>query len=90
MKNQSNDIRFYVTSDLGLAVYLSTVGQELIKTAPQGNYRNRLNFYFKLTEGTESLAIKYMNETGQAPAKKLFENYRALRALAFAETNNLR
>jgi hypothetical protein len=31
-----------------------------------------------------------MNDTGTAPAKRLFENYRALRALAFTKTGNLR
>lgn len=89
MKNQPNDLDLYSTSDLGLAVYLFTTGQELIKTTPQGNGK-RLVFHFKRQNDTDAITYSYMNETGQAPAKRLFENYRALRALAFTETNNLR
>lgn len=78
----------YQTSDLGIAVYLFTIGHELIKTTLQGP--NRLIFCFKQQTDTEAHVSKYLCETGQAPAKKLFENYRALRALAFSKTGNLR
>ena len=78
----------YSTSDLGIAVYLFTTGHELIKTTLQGP--KRLIFHFKRTDDIETHVSWYLNETGQAPAKRLFENYRALRALAFSQTNNLR
>lgn len=78
----------YQTSDLGIAVYLFTIGHELIKTTLQGP--NRLIFHFRQGVDTEAHVSRYLNETGQAPAKKLFENYRALRALAFSQTGNLR
>ena len=78
----------YQTSDLGIAVYLFTIGHELIKTTLHGP--NRLIFYFKQQTDTEAHVSKYLSEIGQAPAKKLFENYRALRALAFNKTGNIR
>lgn len=75
-------------SDLGQACYLFTIGHELINTTLHGP--TRLNFHFKRQADTEALLAKYMNDTGTAPAKRLFENYRALRALAFTKTGNLR
>lgn len=82
------DPQLYQTSDLGIAVYLFTIGHELIKTTLQSS--TRLIFYFKQQNDTEAHVSKYLSETGQAPAKKLFENYRALRALAFNKTGNAR
>lgn len=78
----------YQTSDLGIAVYLFTIGHELSKTTLQGP--NRLIFYFKQQTDTETHVSNYLCEKGHAPAKKLFENYRALRALAFSKTGNSR
>ena len=78
----------YSTSDLGIAVFLFTVGHELSETTLQGP--KRLIFHFKRKENTENLVVRYLNGTGQAPAKHLFDNYRALRALAFTKTDNLR
>jgi hypothetical protein len=52
--------------------------------------QRRLVFYFKRKETTDSLIAKFLNGSGKASARKLFENYRALRAMAFAETNNLK
>lgn len=88
MTNQPKEPNLYSTSDLGIAVFLFTTGYELTKTTLQGP--KRLIFHFKRRTDIESQVSKYLNETGLAPAKKLFENYRALRALAFAQTNNLR
>lgn len=88
MTHTPQDPTLYQTSDLGIAVYLFTIGHALIKTTLQGP--NRLIFYFKQESDTEAYVSKYLSETGQAPAKKLFENYRALRALAFSKTGNLR
>jgi hypothetical protein len=82
------DSKLFSTADLGIAVFLFTIGHELKKTTLQS--AKRLIFHFARQEDTEEQVSKYMNETGQAPAKKLFENYRALRALAFSETGNLR
>lgn len=78
----------YSTSDLGIAVFLLTMGHELVQTTLQSP--KRLIFHFKLQEETNALVSQYLNEVGVASAKKLFENYRALCALAFAKTNNLR
>ena len=78
----------YSTTDLGIAVYLFTIGHELKETTLQGP--KRLIFHFKQQPDTDSRVAAYLNETGKASAKKLFENYRALRALTFSRTNNLR
>lgn len=78
----------YQTSDLGIAVYLFTTGHELANTTLLGP--KRLIFQFKEQKDTEAQVAKYLNGTGSAPAKRLFDNYRALRALAFAKTNNLK
>lgn len=78
----------FQTSDLGIAVYLFTIGHELKATALSGP--NRLIFCFKQQHDTEGQVSKYLSETGLASAKKLFENYRALRALAFNKTGNTR
>jgi len=78
----------YQTSDLGIAVFLFTIGHELKATTLSGP--NRLIFCFKQQPDTEGQVSKYLSETGHASAKKLFENYRALRALAFNKTGNTR
>jgi len=78
----------YTTPDLGIAVYLFTMGHDLVKTTVVGN--RRLVFHFQRQNGTDALVSSYLNGTGQAPAKKLFENYRSLRAMAFAQTDNIR
>jgi len=83
-----NESDLFPTADLGIATFLITKGLKLIRTAPQGP--GRLLFLFKKTSDTERLVVQFLNETGQAPAKKLFQNYRSLRALAFAQTNNSR
>lgn len=77
----------YQTADLGLATFLLTIGHELIGAtlvAP-----NRLVFSFKNTDKIEQEVLGYISGTGQAPAKKLFETYRSLRALTFERTGNL-
>ncbi len=78
----------YSTADLGLAVFLFTLGHELVETTLQGP--KRLVFHFLKREDTEARVNGYFNETGMASAKRLFENYRALRAMAFTQTGNLR
>ena len=88
MTNLPKEPDLYSTADLGTAVFILTTGHELIKTTLQGP--KRLVFHFQKRDDTEAQVAKYLNETGLAPAKRLFENYRALRAIAFAQTNNLR
>ena len=88
MKSHLTDSSLYSTADLGIAVYLFTIKHELKKTSLKGP--NRLVFHFKEQADTEAHVSAYLNETGKAPAKKLFENYRALRALAFSRTGNLK
>ncbi|MDH3973500.1 MAG: DUF5659 domain-containing protein [Deltaproteobacteria bacterium] len=88
MKSHLTKSNLYSTVDLGIAVYLFTIGHELKETSLQGP--KRLIFHFKKQRDTESKVTSFLNETGEASAKKLFENYRALRALAFTQTGNLR
>lgn len=88
MTNHPQAPNLYSTADLGIAVYLFTIGSELINTTLKGP--QRLVFHFKRTDDTEAQVANYLKETGQAPAKCLFENYRALRALTYAQTNNLK
>lgn len=88
MKSPTQQIPLYQTSDLGIAVFLFTVGHELKTTTLQGS--NRLIFCFQQQDGTEGLVGKYLNGTALAPAKTLFENYRGLRALAYNKTGNSR
>ncbi len=85
---QLKETDIYSTADLGIAVYLFTTDHELVNTTLLGP--KRLIFQFKEQRDTEAQVAKYLNGTGNAPAKRLFENYRALRALAFSKTGNLR
>jgi len=88
MIRRSMDTNLYTTADLGIATYLLTIGHEL-KDATLLTQK-RLLFHFTRLKDTDALVEKFLNETGTAPAKRLFENYRALRALAFSKTGNLR
>jgi hypothetical protein len=88
MKNLPEQLSTYSTPDLGIAVFLFTLGHELIKTTVVG--QRRLVFHFQCQDKTDTLVAKFLNGTGEASAKKLFENYRSLRAIAFSQTNNLR
>jgi hypothetical protein len=88
MRDRIVDHTCYSTSDLGIAVYLFTTGHELTKTTLQGP--KRLIFHFKRTEDIEAHVSWYLNETGQAPAKRLLENHSVLQFMTFAKTDNLR
>jgi hypothetical protein len=83
MDDLSNKSTLYSTSDLGIATYLLTVGVELISTTPVPHNPSHLIFHFKEQENIRRLISDYLNGDGLAPARTLFENYRALRALAF-------
>ncbi len=85
MTNESN---LYQTSDLGTATFLFSSGYELAKTSLSGP--NRLIFFFRRKGDIEAQVEKYLNGQAQAPARRLFEAYRSLRALAFEKTGNLR
>jgi len=88
MISNSKKDNTYQTADLGIAVYLFTHDHQLVETTLLSP--KRLIFHFKKQKNTETLVGLYLNGTGQAPAKRLFDNYRALRALAFQGTGNLR
>jgi hypothetical protein len=78
----------YFTHDLGTAVYLFSSGYELVKTellSPK-----RLQFFFTRKATTDIDVVRYLNGQAKAPAKLLFDNYRALRALTFQKTGNVR
>lgn len=79
---------FYTTSDLGTAVFLFTVGHSLAKTELIGP--QRLLFHFQKKDDTDLQVARYLNGQAEAPARRLFENYRALRALAFERTGSSR
>lgn len=86
--NQSNDCGHYFTSDLGTATFLFTIGYDLVRTSLSAP--NRLIFYFNRTDDVDAHVELYLNGKAQAPARRLFENYRQMRALAFEKTGNLR
>lgn len=88
MRHQPEESIHYSTADLGIAVFLFTSEHELLETTLHGP--KRLIFHFKRQKDTDALVAKYLNGTGMASAKGLFENYRGLRALAFEKTGNLR
>lgn len=72
--------KFYSTSDLFTASYLHTIGFQLIKTSLLDH--KRLIFYFKWQDNIEEEAAKFLNGAA-APARRLFENFKMLRALTF-------
>lgn len=88
MKKMIREYNTFSTADLGIATFLLTKGHELKDATLQGP--KRLIFHFEQQADTETQIPQYLNGTGEASAKKLFENYRALRALAFSKTGNLR
>lgn len=88
MTDLLKETHLYSTADLGIAVFLFTTGHELRDTSLHGP--KRLRFHFEKKKDTEGQVAKYLNETGFASAKRLFENYRTLRAVAFERTGNLR
>lgn len=80
--------KLYSTSDLGIAVFLFTIDYNLIRTELVGP--QRLLFHFQKNENTEQQVSQYLSGRAEASARRLFENYRALRALAFEKTGNKR
>lgn len=88
MKNSNEELAIYSTPDLGVAVFLFTSGHELVRTTVIG--QRRLVFHFRRKENTDKLGATFLDGSGKAPAKKLFENDRALRGIAFSQTNNLK
>lgn len=78
----------YSTSDLGIAVFLFTTNHNLLDTELIGS--KRLLFHFYKKENTEVEVVRYLNGQAEASARRLFENYRALRAMAFQKTGNVR
>lgn len=88
MTDRAQEPSLYTTADLGTAVYLFTIGYELAKTTLYGP--TRLLFHFKRSEDIELQVGRYLSGAATAPAKRLFENYRALRAMTFTQTGNLR
>jgi len=88
MKNLPEAASLYRTSDLGIATFLFVLDFKLIKTSLSGP--NRLDFFFESTPDIEGRVESFLNGQAQAPARRLFEAYRSLRALAFQKTGNLR
>lgn len=88
MADRTPEPSLYITADLGTAVYLLTIGHELVKTSLYSP--TKLLFHFRHDEDIEVQVGKYLSGAGVAPARKLFDCYRSLRALAFTQTGNLR
>lgn len=88
MADYTQDPSLYTTADLGTAVYLLTIGHELVRTSKYSS--TRLLFHFRRENDIELQVGRYLSGTGAAPAKKLFECYRSLRAMVFTQTGNLR
>lgn len=88
MKSQSEKFNLYSTSDLGIATFLFTIDHKLHGTSLCGP--RKLVFSFIKKADTENSIAEYLSGTGKAPAKRLFDNYRALRALAYEKTGNLK
>jgi len=86
--NQPKESHFYQTSDLGTATFLFSTGYELARTSLSSP--NRLIFFFRRTDDIEAQVERYLKGHAHAPARRLFECYRQLRALAYEKTGNLK
>jgi hypothetical protein len=78
----------FSTSDLGTAVFLFTSGHALVDTKLIDS--RRLSFIFLKQPNTETKVKLYLLGQAEAPALRLFENYRHLRALTFRATGMAR
>lgn len=80
----------YPTKDLGMSTFLLTTDppHKLVGTTVID--ARKVIFEFERRPDTEGLALSYFNGTAQAPAKKLFENYRTLRGLVYARLSNIK
>lgn len=87
MKNELSEPT-YSTKDLGLSTFLITTGHELTGSTLENP--RKLILHFRRKQETDNLILQYFNGTAQAPAKKLFENYRTLRGLIYSRTNNVK
>lgn len=74
----------FSTSDLGTAVYLFTSGHKLVNTKLIGS--RRLSFSFCKQPNTDAEVNLYLAGQAEASALRLFQNYRALRAMTFQAT----
>jgi hypothetical protein len=88
MNNSTPQENAYQTRDLGLATYLVSIGHELTGTALKEP--RKVIFEIKRREDTDRLVLDYFNGTAEAPAKKLFEQYRNLRGIVYSRINNVR
>ncbi len=73
----------FQTQDIYLAAFLLTVGHELLRISPVFN-GPLVTFIFKRRGDMESLQTEYFSGEGLAPARKLFESFKALKSLAVA------
>jgi hypothetical protein len=87
MKNELSE-PVYKSKDLGLSTFLFTADHKLVCTTVEDP--RKVIFHFRRKQDTDSLILSYFNGTAQAPAKKLFENYRTLRGLVYTRTNNVK
>ncbi len=80
----------FPTKDLGVGtlLYSTDPPHRLIRTTVIENKKVILEF--EKRPDTDSLVLGYFNGTAEAPAKKLFENYRTLRGLIYAQLSNVK
>ena len=83
MKEKNMNLK-YSTSDLATATFLFTIGHKLLTTSILN--AKKLIFHFEHTANIEEDAARFLHGA-EAPAKKLFENYRTLRAITFEKIN---
>lgn len=81
-------LNIFETCDLGLATFLLTIGHELLRT--YAATPRKAAFIFRKKKDTEALVGKYIAGEAHASARRLFEAYRDLRAMATERTGNLR
>lgn len=87
-KNSKVPTANYETADLGLAVFLYTLKHRILEVkllSPK-----KVAFCFEGDGNIDMQAALYLYGSAEAPARDLFNNYRALRAMTFRATGNLK
>ena len=77
----------YLTRDIYLATILSQSKVPLIRVESNGA---RAIFIFKASEKIEGLIAKYFNGELRLDPRSIFEDWKALKSMAFSSTNNVR
>lgn len=84
--NQTNPTEF-VTKDLYLATILKLSGIPILRV--EGNGRHGI-FVFKFCSEIEQIIRDYFNDTLRVSPRGLFENWKALKSMAFTTIGDVR